>query len=161
MAQPILTSTNVNSGYGTVLSFSTAGSTGTFTPIAGIQNLAVPTKSVSMIDVTYYGSTEDYDQTLPGGIFKHEDMTMTGCMITCSSFFSGTGTFEMWDMKTWLEDGQRIGWKIEIGTTASTMNVYYGNGYITAFALKTPLDGVATFDATLSITGKPSFGDST
>jgi len=162
MTTPTLTSTNVRTGFGTVLSLSTAGSTGTFSAVAGIQNLAVPSKTISMIDVSYYGSTEKYDQIMPGAIFKHDEMSITGVMISCSSFFSYTSAYSMYDMITWLEDGTRIGWLIYVGTTNSTEgNCYYGNGYVTAFALKTPLNDVATFDATISITGKPVFATST
>jgi len=148
------------SGFNTVLSLSTAGSTGTFSAVAGIVDLQAPKKTLGIIDITYHGTTDGYDIAIPGGIFRQADLNINGLMITCSSFFSYTSAYTILDMRTWMEADTRIGWKIEIGGTSS-MNCYYGDGYITAWGLETPFNDVARFTATISPTGKPVFADST
>jgi predicted secreted protein len=142
-------------GFGTVLSLCTqASTTGTFSAVAGITSMNIPRKSLGVIDVTYHGAPDSYDVAIPGAIFKMSPLSMSGIMITCSSFFSYTSAYSMYDMKTWMENGTMIGWKIQIGGTSS-MAVFYGNGYVTAFGLDTPFDEKATFTADISVTGKP------
>ena len=149
---------NAKSGYGTILSMTSCGSSGTFSSVAGITDLAAPKKTLGTIDITYHGTTDSYDLAIPGGIFKQADLTMTGIMITCSSFFNmdGSSAFGLFAMKTWMEGGNRIGWKIAVAGTSSLGTCYYGDGYVTAFGLDTPLNDVVKFSATISPTGKPT-----
>jgi|MudIll2142460700_1097286.scaffolds.fasta_scaffold1056728_1 hypothetical protein len=148
-------------GFGTVLSLSTSGSGGTFYPVAGITSMNPPKKTLGVIDVTYHNAPDSYDECIPGAIFKQSPIGLTGIMITCSSFFAplSPSSIAMWDLLDWLEDGTLIGWKIACG--ASTADVWYGDGYITDFGLEAPFNDVAKFSATITPTGKPSFGDST
>jgi hypothetical protein len=145
------------SGYGSILSMSSLGSSGTFSPLAGITDMAAPKKTLGVIDITYHGTTDSYDLAIPGGIFKQADLTMTGIMITCSSFFNmdGSSAFGLFDLKTWMEAGSRIGWKINVGNTSSQSLCYFGDGFITAFGIDTPFNDVVKFTATISPTGKP------
>jgi len=153
---------NAQSGFGTVLSMATNGSSGTFSAVAGIIDLNPPKKTLGTIDITYHGTTDGYDVAIPGGIFKQADIALTGLMITCSSFFSYTSAYSMWDMKTWMENGTRIGWLIQIGGTSSVNNwCYYGDGFITSFGIDTPLNDNAKFHANISPTGKPVFSATT
>ena len=150
------------SGFNTVLSLCTARSTSAiaFSAVAGIVDLTVPRKTAGVIDVTYHGTTDSYDVAIPGGIFKQADLSLTGIMITCSSFFSYTSAYEMMDLRTWMENDTLIGWKIELGGTSS-MHTFVGDGYITAFGFDTPFNDVAKFTCTISPTGKPWFGSAT
>jgi hypothetical protein len=148
------------SGYGTVLSLTSVGSSGTYTAVAGITSMSPPKKTLGVIDVTYHNAPDSYDECVPGGIFKQSPIPLTGIMITCSSFFTASASIEMWDLKTFMENGTRIGWKIEIGGTSS-MHTFYGDGFITDFGLDTPFNDVAKFNVTITPTGKPTFGSAT
>jgi len=145
------------SGYGSILSMSSAGSSGTFSALAGITQMAAPKKTLGVIDITYHGTTDSYDMAIPGGIFKQSELTLTGLMITCSSFFNmdGSSAFGLYDLKTWMENSNRIGWKIVVSNTSSMAPCYYGDGYVTAFGWETPLNDVVRFTATITPTGKP------
>ncbi len=143
-------------GFTYVLSLSTGGVLGTFSAVAGITSLNVPKKSLGVIDVTYHNAPDNYDVAIPGGIFTMSPISITGLMITCSSFFSYTSAYTMYDMKTWMEEGTLIGWKI-FGA-ASTYDMWYGDGYVTSFGLETPFNEKAMFSADITPTGKPFFG---
>jgi len=151
---------SARNGFGTVLSLCTQASTvGTFSAVAGITSLNVPKKTLGTIDVTYHASPDSYDEVIPGGVFKQAPISLTGIMITCSSFFSYTSAYSMFDMSSWMENGTLIGWKIEVSCTASSANVWTGNGFITDFGFDYPFNEVAKFTATITPTGKPLFGD--
>jgi predicted secreted protein len=161
---------DARNGFGTILSLTSVGSSGTFKPIAGITSMNPPKKTLGVIDVTYYAAPGGYDQAIPGGIFKQSPIALTGIMITCSSFFSRNiassteETITMYMLKDFLEDGTRIGWKIEMGgvsASSSTLTMFYGDGYITDFGFDVPFNEKVTFSATITPTGKPTFGSST
>jgi hypothetical protein len=156
-------------GFGTILSLTSVGSSGTFKPIIGITSMNPPKKSAGVIDITYHNAPGGYDQAISGGIFKQTPIAITGIMITCSSYFSyatASSTEESITMpmlKAFLEDGTRIGWKIEMGgvsASSSTLTMFLGDGYVTDFGYDVPFNDKDTFSMTITPTGKPIYGAS-
>lgn len=141
-------------GFGSIFSYSSVGSSGTFSVIAGITQITMPTFSRGSIDVTNHGTTDYYEQAITGGPIRSGSVGITAVYLT-------TATAHVTTIPADFNAGTRCGWKIEIAGTSSANTVWYGDGYITGYNVATPFDGQVPFSMTMKITGKPTITTST
>lgn len=141
-------------GFGSIFSYSSVGSSGTFATIAGVTAITMPTFSVSAVDVTNHGTTDYYEQAITGGPIRSGSVGFSAVYLT-------TATPHVTTIPTDFSARTRCGWKIELAGASSANTVWYGDGYITGYNVGLPFDGQVPFSMSIKITGKPTIGTST
>lgn len=133
--------------FGTVFKLSTiATSTGILTPLCEVISVSVPSYTANVIDVTNQSSPDNFKEYVIG-VRDAGNLTITANYISSSSGHTSI-------IPTAFANGSKLHWGIVLGGTSS-MNCWYGYGYITAYSLKSPLDEAVTFDVGIKVTGKP------
>jgi hypothetical protein len=136
-------------GFGSIFSLSSVGSSGSFVDMAGVLSIDMPGWSRGTVDVTNHGTTDNYEQHIQAGVIKTGSVGITGVLLTSTStswnaqFYQGI-----------LDAGSRCGWKITVAGTSS-MNIWYGDGYLTEFTPTLPFDDKDTYKLSFKVTGKP------
>ena len=136
-----------------VFSFSTVGSSGTFTDCANIMSIGMPSYTRGVTSVGNWGTTDYFDQFVQSGLIKAGDVSFTAIHLTTNSQQTSL-------IPEAMSNGTRIGWKVTVAGTSSN-NVYYGDGFVTAYKVSDLSDDKVTFNATITITGKPVNASST
>jgi predicted secreted protein len=137
-------------GFGSVFAFSSVGSSGTFTNTVGVLSLDMPSWSRGVVDVTNWGTTDNYEQVIQAGVIKTGSVGITGVLLTSTAASWNPQFFQ-----SLIEAGGRCGWKVVAGpNTASSQSVWYGDGYITEFTPTVPFDDKITYKIAFKITGK-------
>jgi hypothetical protein len=142
-------------GYPALFGFSSVGSSGTYTTVAGITRIGAMTRTrkVSELDLLY--TSDNYDEAIAVGIVKHGSVKIDGVYLTTS----GTQTGIILDA---LNTGNRIGWKFALSTALSTAyTCFYGDGYVEAYEIGEMAQDKVMFSCTIKPTGKPTIGSST
>lgn len=134
-------------GFGSVFSFSTVGSTGTYTDCANILGINPPKASRGVTDVSNWGTTDYYKQYIQSGLIDAGTLGFNAIYLSTNSQQTSL-------IKEAMENGTRIGWKITMSGTSSN-NILYGDGFVTDTQVLIPDDKV-TFTCTITVTGKPT-----
>jgi hypothetical protein len=135
-------------GYPSYLSLSSVGSTGTFTEIAGITRIGAIGKERKTIPLDLLGTTDGYDQVIPGGETKTRP-------ITFSAVYLSTNTYHTTLIPDLMDAGQRVGWKVAVAGTSSN-NTWYGDGFFEDYELGELSNDKVTFTFSMKPTGKPT-----
>lgn len=138
---------NGRAGYPSFLSLSSVGSTGTFTEIAGITRIGAIGKSKKTIPLGLLGTTDGYDQVIPGGETVTRSISFTGVYLSTNTYHSSM-------IPDLMDAGTRVGWKIGVAGTSSN-NIWYGDGFFEDYELGELSDDKVTFTFSLKPTGKP------
>lgn len=134
--------------FGALLYLSTvATTTGTLTAIGEILTITMPTYTANTIDVTNQNTT-DFFKEFVIGVRDAGSLSMTANYVSSSS-----GNTDK--IPNAFYNGSKLGWKVALAGTSS-MNVWYGYGYITSYNVTSPPDGAVSFGITLKVTGKPT-----
>jgi predicted secreted protein len=133
--------------FGCIFSVSTIGTTAaSFAPIAEITTITPPTYTANTIDVTNQNTTEWFKEYVVG---VRDAGTLS---ITANYLSSSSGHTDK--IPNAFYNGSKLAWKIALAG-ASSMNVFYGFGYITSYQFQSPPDGAVTFACSMKVTGKP------
>ena len=134
--------------FGAILSLSTiATSLADFKTVSEILTITAPTYTANTIDVTNQNTT-DYFKEYVVGVRDAGSLSFTANYISSSSGHTGK-------IPDAMANGSKLAWKITLAG-ASTMNIWYGFGYITSYTVTSPPDGAVTFAATIKVSGKPT-----
>lgn len=138
---------NARSGTMSILSFSSVGSSGTFTAMAALANIGDVSKSKPALPLDTYGTTDGYKQFIPGAI-------VTMAPQTFSAYYLSTNTYHASILNELMENGTRVGYKVALAGTSSN-NIWYGDCLITDITLRAPYEDKIAFDCTIQPNGKP------
>lgn len=122
--------------------------------IIGANTLAATTSqdisfSRGEIDATSKDSTADYKETLLGR--KEASISVEGQYDPAAS--TGTGALDVFDL---MDDGTSV--TVKWGETTTGGKYFTASGYVKDFSLSGPLDEVATWTATITLTGAVTVG---
>lgn len=137
--------------FGTTVEFVASTIYGSRVGIAGVLNIVPPKFSKNVIDVTNHGTTDGYQQVLPGTLTRTSPITMTAVYITSSSMMATT-------LNTAFENRTLSSVVINIAGTSS-MNQIVAEGYITDYNITTPFDDKVTFEMSFKPVGEPLIRD--
>lgn len=146
---------NGRNSFGSIFSYSSIGSSGTFNDMAAVMSITVPSYSRSAIDITNQGTTDYFEQAISGGIIRSGNIGFTAVYLS-------TVTAQVTTIPTDFIAGTRSGFKITVAGTSS-YNVWYGDFYITGYSPMTlpGMEGLVGFEMTGKVTGKPTIAAST
>jgi predicted secreted protein len=141
--------------FGSMFAWSSVGSTGTFTEMAGVLSIVHPGFSRGTVDVTNHGTTDKYEQHIAGGPIRSGNVGISAVYLTSNSQQTSL-------IPEIFEAGTRCGFKITVAGTSSE-NCWYGDGFITAYnpATFSGLEGLVGFSMSMKVSGKPILADST
>lgn len=116
--------------------------------LAGIINIAPPHFTKNTIDVTNHGTTDNYQQVIPGSVMRSSPITIGGVYLSTDTAITATlpGAVDNRSFSTLV---------ISIAGTSS-MNQIVSEGYVTDYSITTPLDDKVTFDISFKPYGKPT-----
>lgn len=115
-------SLNGRGAYGSIFKFSSVGSTGTFTAIAGVTRITPMKNTRTTLDITPLYSTDSYEDNVITGPIR------TGTMSIGYTFLS-TDSVQTGILDTCMVNGSKIGWLIQVAGTSSN-NIWYGDGAV-------------------------------
>jgi len=138
---------NGRNGYPSIFSFSSNGSSGTFTDMAGILTIVPPPHTKGTIDMSNHGTTDGYDQCIPQGITRTGQISFTAIYLSTNAQHNSL-------VKEAMDNGTRIGWKITMAGTSSN-NTLYGDGFMTEWTPTVPFEDKIIFAGAIKPTGKP------
>ena len=115
-------------------------------PIAEIKNIRGPNETVETIDVTPHAHRDEYQVILPGYVSG-------GQVAIEGNFIPGDEDGQV-ALRDALWDRSVNGYVITVPSEPKEATITF-QGIVTAFEPDFPFDGVASFQAVISITGKP------
>ena len=141
--------TNARAAFPSILSFSSVGSSGTFTDIAGNTQITPHKYSRATMDITDMNSTDYYEDAILVGPVRTS-------LISAQAHYLSTNTHHTSLLKEAMENGTRIGWKITFAGTSS-MHTFYGDGLVTAYEPQDLTEeGKIVFSYSIKPRGKPT-----
>lgn len=139
-------SLNARSAYGSIFKFSSVGSTGTFTTLAGITQITPAKNTRTSLDITPLYSTDSYEDNVITGPIR------TGTMSIRYSYLS-TDSVQTGILDDCMEAGNKCGWLIQIAGTSSN-NIWYGDCAVLSNQMQDlTIDGKVEFLAELKTKG--------
>lgn len=141
---------NGRNAFGSIFSYSSVGSSGTFTDMANVMSITAPRYSRGSVDITNHGTTDYFEQSISGGVIRTGEVGITAVYLS-------SNTQQITTIPTDFVNGTRSGFKITVAGTSS-YNIWYGDMYITSYTpMALPgLEGLVAFEMTGKVTGKPT-----
>lgn len=134
--------------FGAIFSVSTVATTaGSLVAVGEILTITAPTYTANTIDVTNQ-NTSEYFKEFVVGVRDAGSLSITANYISSSSGHTDK-------LPNAFYNGSKLHWKIALAG-ASSMNLWYGFGYVTSYNVTSPPDGAVSFGMTLKVTGKPT-----
>jgi predicted secreted protein len=137
--------------FGTTVEYVASTIYGNRVGIAGVINIVPPKFSKNVIDVTNHGTTDGYQQVIPGTLTRSSPITMTAVYITSSSMMPVTICTAF--------DNRTLGSLVITIAGTSSMNQIVSEGYITDYNITTPFDDKVTFEMSFKSVGQPLIRD--
>jgi hypothetical protein len=136
--------------YPSIFSFSTTGSTGTFTDICGIQTFTAPKFTKGTADVSEMNSTYYYEDLISAGPVRTGSLGVDVVYLSTNSQHTSL-------IQEAMNNGTKVGWKITFAGTSSN-HIGYGDALITGYGIgDLTQDGKLTARFDMKITGKPTW----
>lgn len=119
----------------------------TFTAIAGVRSIDPPKGTGTIIDATTMDNPNAFKQSIAG--------LRDGGSASLQLAFDPADTGHQALLQDWVA-GVLRDWQVVLSDIGAT--VFAFSAFIKDFQFKAPIDGLLTVDATLQISGKPTFG---
>ena len=123
-----------------------ATSTATMIAVGEVLTVSAPTYSANTIDLTNQNTTEYFKEFLSG-------VRDPGSLSITANYIS-SGVAQMSIPNFYFYNGNKMAWALYLSGTSS-MNCFWGYGYVTNYTVTSPPDGAVSFAATIKLTGKP------
>lgn len=130
------------SAFGTLLKLSDAGATGTFTTVAGVQDIEGPEFTTDTVEVTAHDSTDAFEEHVPG-IKRSGEVTFT--TVYDPANVTHQSLYTVWSGRL------TRGWQIIAPDTGAEMVAFLG--IITRWGRSYPVNGALTADISIKPTG--------